>query len=79
MKKYLIIGLVILLGTNLVVLGGVAYNRMGEATAHLTLTERELTLPYDAFKRRIQEFYLQLIGELRLPLTSPITRTTHRM
>ena len=47
MKKYLIMGLVILLGTNLVVLGGVVYNRMGEATAHLTLTERELTLPYD--------------------------------
>ena len=46
MKKYLIIGLTILLGTNLVVLGGVAYNRMGEATAQLTLTERELSLPY---------------------------------
>lgn len=46
MKKYLIIGLTILLGTNLVVLGGVAYNRMGTPTAQLTLTERELSLPY---------------------------------
>ena len=51
MKKYLSIGLVILIGTNLVALGGVAYNRMGEATAHLTLTERELSLPYnDSFQ-----------------------------
>jgi hypothetical protein len=48
MKKYLLTGLVILLGTNLLVLGGVTYNRMGEATAHLTLTERELALPYNS-------------------------------
>ena len=44
MKKYLFIGLAVLIGTNLVALGGVAYNRMGEATTQLTLTERELTL-----------------------------------
>jgi len=47
MKKYLLIGLFILIGTNLTALGGVAYNRMGEATAQLTLTERELSLPYN--------------------------------
>jgi len=47
MKKYLLIGLAILIGTNLAALGGVAYNRFGEATSHLTLTERELSLPYN--------------------------------
>jgi len=48
MKKYLLIGLTILIGTNLATLGGVAYNRMGDATAQLTLTERELSLPYNS-------------------------------
>ena len=48
MKKYLLIGLTILIGTNLAVLGGVVYNRMGDATAQLTLTERELALPYNS-------------------------------
>ena len=47
MKKYLLIGLIILIGTNLVVLGGAAYNRQSDATAQLTLTEREISLPYD--------------------------------
>jgi hypothetical protein len=47
MKKYLLIGLIILMGTNLVVLSGVAFNRMGEMTTQLTLTERELSLPYN--------------------------------
>lgn len=48
MKKYLLIGLIILVGTNLAALSGVAYNRMGEAIAQLTLTERELSLPYNS-------------------------------
>ncbi len=48
MKKYLLIGLTILIGTNLITLGGVVYNRMGDATAQLTLTERELSLPYNS-------------------------------
>ncbi len=47
MKNYLFIGLTILIGTNLAALSGVAYNRMGEKTAQLTLTERELSLPYN--------------------------------
>jgi hypothetical protein len=47
MKKYLLIGLVIIIGTNIFALAGVAYNRMGEVTAQLTLTERELSLPYN--------------------------------
>lgn len=46
MKKYLLIGLTILIGTNLAVLSGAAYNRMGGTTAQLTLTERELSFPY---------------------------------
>lgn len=46
MKKYLMMGLVILIGTNIMVLAGVSYNRMGDAKAQLTLTERELLLPY---------------------------------
>lgn len=52
MKKYLLVGLAILIGTNLVTLAGVAYNRMGEATAQLTLTERELSLPYNSSARK---------------------------
>jgi len=46
MKKYLIIGLLLLLGTNAVVLSGVAYNRAA-ITSQLNLTERELPLPYN--------------------------------
>ena len=52
MKKYLLIGLFIVIGTNLVVLGGVAYNRMVEATANITLTERELLLPYNNYPQK---------------------------
>ena len=48
MKKYLFIGIAIIVGTNLAALSGVAYNRMGEANAQLTLTERELSLPYNS-------------------------------
>ncbi|MCY7295116.1 DUF4824 family protein [Alteromonas sp. a30] len=46
MKKYLLLGLCILLGSNALVLSGVAYNRM-EEKSQLTLTERELFLPYN--------------------------------
>jgi hypothetical protein len=48
MKKYLLIGLTILIGTNIVALSGVAYNRLGETTTQLMLTERELSLPYNS-------------------------------
>ncbi|HHJ16680.1 MAG TPA: DUF4824 family protein [Gammaproteobacteria bacterium] len=41
-------GLLILILTNVVALGGVAYNRMGEPEAVLMLTERELTRPYSS-------------------------------
>lgn len=48
MKKYLWMGLSLLIGSNLVVLAGVAYNRLNEVTAAVTLTERELQLPYNS-------------------------------
>ncbi len=48
MKKFILIGLVILIGTNLAALSGVALNRVGEATTQLILTERELSLPYNS-------------------------------
>lgn len=47
MKKHLILGLTLLIATNILVLSGVAYNRSNEATSHLILTERELSLPYN--------------------------------
>ena len=44
--KILIAGLAIIVVTNVVALGGVAYNRSGEPDAIVELTERELSLPY---------------------------------
>ena len=41
-----IAGLAIIVVTNLVALGGVAYNRSGEADAVVELTEREVRMPY---------------------------------
>ena len=45
-----IIGFVILAATNIVVLSGVASNRSGTPETKITLTERELRLPYRYFK-----------------------------
>lgn len=45
-KQTWIAGLAILVLTNVVALGGVAYNRAGEPNGTLMLTERELRLPY---------------------------------
>lgn len=44
--KILIAGLAIIIGTNVVALIGVAYNRSGEPDAIVELTERELGMPY---------------------------------
>ena len=44
------IGFAILMATNAIVLSGVASNRSGEPDARLTLTERELQLPYQVHK-----------------------------
>lgn len=52
MKKLLssrilfVLGFIVLVATNVVVLLGVAANRDGEPESHITLTERELRLPY---------------------------------
>lgn len=47
--KILIAGLAIIIVTNVVALGGVAYNRSGEPDAVIELTERELSIPYNFF------------------------------
>lgn len=47
--KILIAGLAIIIVTNVVALGGVAYNRSGEPDAVVELTERELSIPYNFF------------------------------
>ena len=44
--KILIAGLLIIVVSNVVALGGVAYNRSGEAEALVELTERELNIAY---------------------------------
>lgn len=45
-KTYLFIGLSIIFVTNLAILSSVMYNRSQPASAQLTLSERELRLPY---------------------------------
>ena len=44
--KILIAGLSIIIVTNVIALGGVAYNRSGEPDALVELTERELDIAY---------------------------------
>lgn len=46
-KRTLLLGLAIIVVSNAVALAGVAYNRSGVPTSQLTLTERELSLPYN--------------------------------
>ena len=46
MKRYLTLGLLILILTNIMLFVGVWINRTGLATSELVLTERELSLPY---------------------------------
>lgn len=45
-KRTLLFGIAIILLTNAIALGGVAYNRSGEPTSNPTVTERELAIPY---------------------------------
>lgn len=47
----LIAGLALVTTTNLVALGGAAYNRSGEPDSTLAVTQRELQLPYEGFRR----------------------------
>lgn len=44
--KALVAGFAIIVATNVIALGGVAYNRSGEPDAVLDLSERELSIPY---------------------------------
>ena len=44
--KALLLGTGLIIATNAIVLAGVAYNRSGEPDSTITLTERELSLPY---------------------------------
>lgn len=46
-KRTLLLGLAIIVLSNVIALGGVAYNRSGEPTSRPVLTERELSLPYN--------------------------------
>ena len=45
-KKLIIAGLLIIAATNAIVLAGAAYNRSGDATYILEMTEREAQLPF---------------------------------
>ena len=44
MKPYFLVGLTLLLATNILILSGVGYNRVGVPTSQLTLSERELRI-----------------------------------
>ena len=46
-RRALVAGAAIIVTANAVALGGAAYNRSGEPDATLSLTERELAIPYD--------------------------------
>jgi hypothetical protein len=73
-----VLGFIILAATNIVVLTGVAANRSGSPEARLTLTERELQLPYSMFDEN-SGLSLRLVwrilsrdeDELNLPGSNP--------
>jgi hypothetical protein len=46
-QRALVAGLAVIVITNAIALGGAAYNRAGDPDATLTLSERELTVPYN--------------------------------
>ena len=58
--RYLLGGAVLILATNAVVLGGVAYNRSGTPESTLALTQRELRLPYHVFSGKSENSGLVL-------------------
>ena len=51
MKRYLTLGLLIIILTNIMLFVGVWINRTGQTTSELALTERELSLPYLNFSQ----------------------------
>jgi hypothetical protein len=66
--RTLVAGLLLIAGTNAVVLGGVGYNRGGEPEAALPLTERELQIS-DPWGWRSENSGLDLRLQWRLPPT----------
>jgi len=58
--RYLLAGAALILATNAVVLGGVAYNRSGTPESTLTLTQRELRLPYHLYGGKSENSGLDL-------------------
>lgn len=50
--RFIMASIALILATNLVALAGVAYNRSGEPESVLTLSQRELSLPYYAINER---------------------------
>jgi hypothetical protein len=55
-----VLGFVVLVATNILVLSGVAFNRSGDPETLITLTERELRLPYAHETRENGGLYLRL-------------------
>ena len=51
-NKQAIMAAALLVLTNIIVLVGVAYNRMGDTETSLLLTERELSLPYRSYSKK---------------------------
>lgn len=70
-----IAGLGIIILTNALALAGVAYNRSGEPVARVTLSERELNLPYDWGRER-ENSGLALILDWRMNSGSGDVRYT---
>ncbi len=54
------LGAALILATNAVALGGAAFNRSGSPQAALTLTERELALPWPAWRQQDEDSGLAL-------------------
>ena len=78
MKKYLILGLVIIIGTNILALAGVAYNRSGEPVYQLQLTEREMSLPYMNPETR-EDSRHSLYLHWRMPAKDDVEYITHNV
>jgi hypothetical protein len=67
-RHTLVAGLALILGTNAVVLAGVAYNRGGEPEARLRLTERELAAPHSwGFERENSGLAMRLQWRVAAP------------
>ncbi len=66
-KSLKISALLVILLTNAVALGGAFWNRSGEAESRLTLSQRELRLPYTRFDRENSGLALALNWRVAVP------------